>query len=313
MSAEADLIDSLRLIANSPAARGLLDDIAVLEVGGAKLILTHDALVEGVHFLPDDPPDSVAWKLLAVNLSDLAAKGAKPVGTLMGYTLRGDPDWDAAFVQGLGEALSHFGVPLLGGDTVRGTERHLSMTLIGETKGLVPSRSGAEAGDVVYVSGPVGSAGAGLRVRQGALPQNAELEEAYLRPQPHLAAGQILAERVTAMMDVSDGLLIDAQRMAVASGVRIELDLDAVPISAALKEALGGSFETKLDAVTAGDDYVLLFTATLPLPLLPAPFAAHRIGRIVRGEGLGLMSGGAAVPLPASLGWEHGASSSGPA
>ena len=305
MAAETWFIERLQSIATARAARGLLDDVAVLEFGGTKLVLTHDALVEGVHFLADDPPESVAWKLLAVNLSDLAAKGARPVGALMGYTLRGDDAWDAAFADGLAAALAHFEVPLLGGDTVSGAERHLSMTLIGEATGLVPSRSGAQAGDVDYVSGPVGDAGAGLRVRQDLLPESTALTEAYLRPQPQLALGQVLAERVTAMMDVSDGLLIDAQRMTAASGVRIEVDLDAVPLSAALIDALGDSAETRIDAVTAGDDYVLLFTANLPLPPLPAPFAVYRVGRVTRGEGVGLVSGGAEVALPERLGWEH--------
>ena len=305
MSGELAFLERLRTLATDPAARGLLDDVAVLEVGGTKLVLTHDSLVEGVHFLPDDPPESVAWKLLAVNLSDLAGKGARPLGALMGYTLRGDEAWDATFVRGLARVLDHFGVALLGGDTVRGAERHLSMTLIGETKGRVPSRSGAQAGDVLYVSGPIGDAGAGLRVRQGTLPENAALADAYLWPEPHLAAGAILAERVSAMMDVSDGLLIDAGRMATASAVRIEIDLDAVPLSPALLAALGEGRETRMDAVTAGDDYVLLFATTLPLASLPALPPVHRVGRVLRGEGLSLVSGGEALALPERLGWEH--------
>ena len=305
MSGEHAFLESLRGLATDPAARGLLDDVAVLELGGTKIVLTHDTLVEGVHFLPDDPPESIAWKLIAVNLSDLAAKGARPVGVLMGYTLRGDADWDAAFVAGLAKALDHFAVPLLGGDTVRATERHLSMTLIGEASGRVPSRSGAQAGDVVYVSGPIGDAGAGLRVQQGELPADEVLAEAYLWPRPHLAAGGILASRVSAMMDVSDGLLIDASRMAAASGVRIELDLDAVPLSPALRAAVGDGTDVRMAAATAGDDYVLLFTANLPLPVNAALGPMHRVGRVLRGDGLSLLSGGVGVALPTKLGWEH--------
>src|SRR3954465_13693444 len=119
MSRESDFIDSLRPLARHPGARALEDDAAVLYIGGVGLVLTHDMLVEGVHYLPSDPPQDVAWKLVAVNLSDLAAKGARPVGALLGYTL-GTDEWDEAFVEGLGAALAAFGLPLLGRDTVRG-------------------------------------------------------------------------------------------------------------------------------------------------------------------------------------------------
>ena len=115
VTTESDFIAALRTLAPDPAARGLLDDAAVLEIGGAKLVLTHDMIVEGVHFLPDDPPGDIAWKLVAVNLSDLAAKGAKPLGVLLGYTLAGDDAWNEAFVAGLRQTLSAFGVALLGG------------------------------------------------------------------------------------------------------------------------------------------------------------------------------------------------------
>ncbi|HEX8579816.1 MAG TPA: AIR synthase related protein, partial [Allosphingosinicella sp.] len=118
MSHEARFLAALRRLAPDPAARGLADDAAVLEIGGERIVLTHDLLVEGVHFLPEDPPGDVAAKLLAVNLSDLAAKGARPLGVLMGYSLREDATWDEAFAAGLGEALAAYGVPLLGGDTV---------------------------------------------------------------------------------------------------------------------------------------------------------------------------------------------------
>ena len=117
MSTESAFIDTLRALATDPAARDLIDDAAVLEMGEGALVLTHDMIVEGVHYLPTDPPEDVAWKLVAVNLSDLAAKGARPTGVLLGYAL-GDGDWDRAFAKGLGTALGTFGLPLLGGDTV---------------------------------------------------------------------------------------------------------------------------------------------------------------------------------------------------
>ena len=129
--AEHDFIERLRAIATHPAARGLADDAAVL----GNLVLTHDMIVEGVHYLPTDPPADVAWKLLAVNLSDLAAKGAVPEGVLLGYPL-GAADWDAAFVDGLAMALRHFDVPLLGGDTVsapEGAPRMIGLTALGRS------------------------------------------------------------------------------------------------------------------------------------------------------------------------------------
>ena len=159
---ESAFIESLRALATHPAARGLLDDAAVLEIGGRSLVLTHDMLVEGVHYRADDPPADVAWKLLAVNLSDLAAKGARPVGVLLGYSL-GEVEWDQAFVAGLGTALAAFDLPLLGGDTVRGIgPRTLALTALGEADGPVPSRAGGQAGDHLWVSGTIGDAGAGL-------------------------------------------------------------------------------------------------------------------------------------------------------
>jgi thiamine-monophosphate kinase len=314
MTGESDFLASLRPLAAAAAARGLADDAAVLELGGTRLVLTHDMLVEGVHYLPADPPEDVAWKLLAVNLSDLAAKGAAPVGVLMGYML-GDNAWDRAFADGFGAALRKFGVALLGGDTVAapaGTARVLGLTAVGEAKGPVPSRSGVRAGDVLFVSGTIGDAGAGLRVLKGELPASEALAARYRRPEPRLAAGEALAPLVSAMMDVSDGLLIDAARMAAASGVRIGIDLARVPLSDAFRTALGDAQGARLDAATAGDDYELLFavpperaaTVAALADLLDLPLT--RIGAASAGRGLGLSDGGETLPLPERLGWEHG-------
>jgi thiamine-monophosphate kinase len=275
---ESDFLAMLRPLATHPAARGLMDDAAVL----GDLVLTHDVLVEGVHFLPDDPPGDVAWKLLAVNLSDLAAKGAVPVGVLLGYPLS-DDDWDAAFVAGLGEALAAFDVPLLGGDTVRGP-RVLSLTAIGRSA-AVPSRSAAQAGDALYVTGVIGLAGLGLN-------GDPERLKAYRRPTPRLAEGQVLAPIVHAMMDVSDGLLIDAQRMATASNLALSINLDAIPHAGEM-----------MDAITAGDDYELLFAAA---PDTPIPVPATRIGTFGEGTGLTLHNSTGPVVLPQRLGYTHG-------
>ena len=345
--AELDFIAGLRALATHPAARGLLDDAAVLDVGRKRLVLSHDMLVEGVHFLTSDPAETVAWKLLAVNLSDLAGKGAMPLGVLMGYSLTGGADWDAAFIRGLAEALAHFDVPLLGGDTVSATQRSLSLTAIGEASGTVPSRSGAREGDVLFVTGVIGDAGQGLKLLQqlsseaqssgeaqfsgegrspnqnersrkaafsgsGAglrpSPENKFLPEtllidAYRQPQPQLAAGRVLAAQVTAMMDVSDGLFIDASRLASASNCAVVIDLDAIPLSVAFRAVAGDHLAARLEAATAGDDYQLLFTSSLPLPNISCPVT--RIGKMLRGSGLQLTSDDRPVPLPETLGWLH--------
>lgn len=275
---EAAFLALLRPLATHPAARGLADDAAVL----GDLVLTHDMLVEGVHFRPTDAAADVAWKLLAVNLSDLAAKGAVPLGVLLGYPLSTDA-WDAAFVRGLSEVLLAFDVPLLGGDTVSGF-RVLSLTAIGRAE-VAPSRGGAQVGDGLWITGTIGRAGRGLA-------GDPAYRDAYLRPVPRLADGRSLAPVVTAMMDVSDGLLIDAQRLAAASGVRAVINLDAVPVVG-----------DPMVAVTAGDDYELLFA-------LPdgrsSPVAATRIGSVEAGSGLAIRDANGPVMLPDKLGWQHG-------
>jgi thiamine-monophosphate kinase len=301
VSAEHGFISALRGFAHDPAARGLLDDAAVL----GDLVLTHDMIVEGVHFLASDPPEDVAWKLIAVNLSDLAAKGAVPIAALMGAGLGSDAQWSAAFAHGMGLASAHFGVSLIGGDTVsmpQGAPKTFGLTAIGKAQGSIPSRSGARAGDGLYLAGVIGDAGLGLEIaRGGEGPES--LLSAYRRPLPLLETGRMLAACVTAMMDVSDGLLIDASRMAQASGVAFEIDLDALPLSADGKRYGGNDREARLRAATAGDDYALLFTSTLPLP--PGPSRVTRIGRATRGAGLHARDRDGPVPLPDRLGWEH--------
>lgn len=312
MTTESAFIAALRAIATDPAARGLLDDAAVLPVPAGNLVLTHDMLVEGVHFLPTDPPGDVAWKLVAVNLSDLAAKGATPLGVLMGYGLTGDTGWDAAFVAGLGNALAAFGVPLLGGDTVAqppAQARALGLTAIGAGHASVPARSGAQTGDALYVTGTIGDARLGLHIASNALSGPATLLDSYRRPQPRLAAGRALARDVHAMADVSDGLLIDAARMAAASKLAVHIDLDAVPLSSD-GIALGGDDRAaRLSAATGGDDYELIFAAPVALETrlcaLTAPLPIVRVGIFSAGTGITASDRNGAVTLPARLGYEH--------
>ena len=287
---EADLLTLLRALPLHPGALGLADDAARL----GDLVLTKDMIVEGVHFLAHDPAADVAWKLVATNLSDLAAKGATPVGVLLGMPL-GDDAWDRAFVTGLGEVLSAYACPLLGGDTVSGG-RTFSLTAIGRAE-RSPTRAGARPGDALWVTGTIGDAGAGLAIARGA-DGPAALLARYRRPTPRLAEGQALSAHVAAMMDVSDGLLIDATRMAAASGCAVTVDLAAVPLSPEYARWSGD----RIAAATAGDDYELLFA--LPGHVEP-PVPATRIGRFAAGAGLTLTDGTAPVALPGRLGFTH--------
>lgn len=308
---EADFIARLRRIATDPAARGLADDAAVL----GDLVLTHDMIVEGVHFLPNDSAQDVAWKLVAVNLSDLAAKGAQPVGALLGYSLTGDADWDAAFADGLDDALRRFGVPLLGGDTVAmpaGAPRALGLTAIGRAPGGgAPTRGGVRPGDRLWVTGTIGNAGLGLAMRLGQVDANETCLAAYARPQPQLAFGQAIVPHVHAMMDVSDGLLIDAQRMAAASGCQIALMLEAVPLSAALLAVRPDVLDTRLAAATAGDDYQLLFAAdpgaaaAIQVVAAQHGVAVTPVGHAGVGDGIQLIHRAQRIALPDRLGFMH--------
>jgi thiamine-monophosphate kinase len=264
---ELDFIAALRAMAGDPAARGLADDCAVLPFGDDMLVLTHDAMVEGVHYLAGQDPADVAWRLVATNMSDLAAKGARPVGVLLSYQLNGG---EARFLDGLREALAHYGAALLGGDTVAAAgAQSLGMTALGRATHVpVPGRDGARVGDGVYLSGPVGAAMMGLEaLREGRV----EEAMAYRRPVALVEQGVALAPVVSAMMDVSDGLLLDALRMARASGVCLAIDRMAVPIAAP---------EARRDeALRWGDDYQLLYTARGPCP-------GFRIGTVCDGDGV---------------------------
>ncbi len=301
--AEAEFIQRLRGIATHPAARGLADDAAVL----GDLVLTHDMIVEGVHYLPTDPPADVAWKIVAVNLSDLAAKGATPEGVLLGYPL-GEADWDLAFVDGLALALAAFDVPLLGGDTVStppGAPRMIGLTALGRST-HAPDRRGARAGDELWLVGAIGEAGAGLAIARGGEGPD-QLRAAYRRPHPLLDEGLALAPHAHAMADVSDGLLIDVGRIATASGLAVRIDLDAVPRSAVLTAFAGDDRAARLAAVIAGDDYALILAAdpTSAAAIEALGVGAVRIGRFGPGTGLTLHDRAGEIPLPGRLGYEH--------
>lgn len=291
MMNEADFIQALRRLATHPAARGLEDDCAVLPLGAETLVLTHDMLVEGTHLDPGQSLADAAWKLVATNLSDLAAKGAQPLGVLVGHMLG---DGDDAFIAGLAEALAHYDVPLLGGDTVRApamAPRTFGLTALGRaTHTPVPSRAGARPGDTVWLTGPVGAAMLGLE----ALRSGTGDATAYLRPAALLAEGRALAPCVTAMMDVSDGLLLDASRMASASMATFAIESTAVPIAT--------DESRRAEALRWGDDYQLLFT--LPAGAEP-PLPAHRIGDVRTRGSAPLLLDGAPPAAGSRLGYEH--------
>ena len=286
---EPTFIAALRAYATHPAARGFADDAAVLDIGGVALVLTQDAMAEGVHWPAGLTPQYVAHRLIASNLSDLAAKGARPVWCLLSYAL-GDHAFDRAFAEAIGALCARFAMPLLGGDTISADQRVLSLTAIGEaTHRPVPSRSGARPGDAVWLVGTLGAAMAAFER------QAFDAPNAFTTPEPLIAEGQALAPHASAMMDVSDGLLLDATRLAEASGVTLALDRDAPPI--AVDEA------RRMDALGWGDDYALLLTAPADAAL---PVSVTRIGTVRSPGAHPVLLDGAPPPPGTRLGYRHG-------
>jgi thiamine-monophosphate kinase len=316
VSREQEIIERMRRIATAPEARGLLDDAALID----GLVVTHDSIAEGVHFLPFDPPASVGWKLVAVNLSDLAAKGAAAAGALLSMSVAGDEEWEDLFLQGVEAACESYALPLIGGDTIalpEGSPRVFGMTALGRAGERTPARGGGEAGDGLWVVGPIGDAAAGLALLQADPKAAGALVDIYRRPVPQLAAGAALAAHAKAMMDVSDGLLLDASRLAKASGCRAVIELENIPLSPAFTAVRGGDLKARLFAATGGDDYALL--AALPGDFdaatlsLPSGTTMHRVGRLEAGRpGLRLTSKGRPVEVPESLGYEHRGHSASP-
>ncbi len=314
---EFDLIDRIfkPLAAGHSAALGLVDDAAVLDPpAGCELVIAKDAMVESVHFLPDDPPDTIAGKLLRVNLSDLAAMGADPLGYLLviARARRTDDAFLRSFAKGLARDQERFGLTLLGGDTVSTSgPLSLSLTIIGTVpKGTAIRRSGAMADDQIWVSGTLGDAAIGLRLLNGlAAPDEIGLPliDRYRTPLPRLALGQALRGLATAAIDVSDGLLADLGHIAEASGLAGEIEAAALPLSAEGKSIPGA----RMSALTGGDDYELLFTVPseragelkdlaheIDLPLT-------RIGRMSEGSGVTVRDEDGNPIKAGPSGWQH--------
>lgn len=294
-------------------ALGLADDAAVMGVpAGMDLVLTKDMLQEGVHFVGDEPARLIAKKLLRTNLSDLAAMGAKPYGYLLGLGLpsRIGQNWMADFAAGLAEDNALFGVHVLGGDTTR-TKSHISLSLaaLGHVpQGHALQRCGAREGDKLYMSGTLGDAALGLRVKTGEMVGLDALDAAYLLeryhvPQPRLALGQALRIVATSCMDISDGLLQDAGHIAGASEVGITIWRDALPLSVAALQAVKLYGEQAWQWIVAGgDDYELL--VTLP-PHTTAPEGLTCIGEVVRGSGVVLVDENGVDITPQVRGYQH--------
>lgn len=266
-SGEDDLIARyFKPIATDPGALGLTDDAAVLKGGSDDLVVTTDAIVEGVHFRNSDPPETVARKALRVNLSDLAAKGATPAGFVLTLALRElDEGWLAAFASGLAEDAIAFDCPLLGGDTVATPgPLTMSITAFGRVpRGDMILRSRAQPGDRIAVSGTIGDAALGLAILSGKMtvgdPEIRELLIGrYLIPQPRIRLAQAVRNHARAAMDVSDGLAGDLAKLCRASGVSAIIDAAAVPLSDAARGLIEQGQASFVSAVSGGDDYEIL-------------------------------------------------------
>jgi thiamine-monophosphate kinase len=322
---EFDWIDQcLRPLAkDAPEALDLLDDAALIAPRpGFDLVVSADAIVEGVHFRADDPPDLVARKALRVNLSDLAAKGADPYAYLLTIAWPSRFGWTErrAFAAGLATDQAAFGLKLLGGDTTATPgPLTLSVTIFGWTPaGAMVRRGGARAGEVVLVSGTVGDGWLGLAASGGQGGFGAEdaawLSDRYRLPQPRTALAQAVRAHASAAADVSDGLIADAGRIGRASGLGLDLDLDRLPLSPAAVRWLEGQpdWAAALAALASGgDDYEIVCTApTDRVPALRAAAAAagvelNEVGCVRDGQGVGVLAGGR-EQIVARAGYRHG-------
>lgn len=296
-------------LARDAGALGLTDDACVLpQEAGRDLIVTSDALVAGVHFLADDPPDLIASKALRVNLSDLAAKGAEPRGYLMALALPRSVDdaWLTCFARGLSADQTAFGISLLGGDTTATPgPLTIAITALGTApQGCMLRRNGAKPGDGVFVSGTIGDAGGGLQLLQSGQAEDEGhqlLIGRYRQPTPRVALGKALRGIASATLDVSDGLLADLGHIAETSHVHIEVEAALIPRSLPLQQ-LWPDRDGVIRSVTAGDDYEIAFTAASETAVFSAAAAAgvsvSKIGRVEAGEGVVLLDqAGAAIPV----------------
>lgn len=306
---EFDLIARLFAPMAGVGALDLLDDAALLvPTPGMELVLTKDALVEGVHFFADDPPAAIARKALRVNLSDLAAKGARPMGFLLalGRGARQDDVWLADFAAGLAADSRTYAVPLLGGDTVKAAQAFFSITALGEVpSGRMVKRQGGAPGDFLYASGTIGDAALGLRLRldpaadwaKHLQPEHRDfLLDRYLNPQPRSALVPVLLAHASGAMDISDGLVGDCDKLAAHLGRRMEIE--AVPLSSAARAAIDLEPALLDTALTGGDDYEIL--AAVP-PAKAWAFEAEALHSGVPVVKIGVLS-----PVDSGAEWRMG-------
>ena len=288
-----------RPLATDPGAFRLDDDAAALKPDGNDIVVTTDAIVEGVHVLPDDPPDTVARKALRVNLSDLAAKGAIPTGFVLTLALRhADEAWLKPFASALGDDAAQFVCPLLGGDTVSTPgPLMVSVTAFGRVPpGKMVHRSGAKPGERVMVTGTIGDAALGLAVLKGGkvnaattdTAARAALVERYRVPQPRVALAEIVRRYASAAMDVSDGLAGDLTKLCGVSGVSAVIDLESIPLSSAARDLVSRGIVGLETLIAGGDDYEIL--CTLPEDRVEA------FAQAVKDAGVAVSSIGTVVP-----------------
>lgn len=324
-SAEDDLIARhFRPLATAPGALGLIDDAATLSVAGDDLVVTTDAVVEGVHFLADDPPDTVARKALRVNLSDLAAKGAEPAGFVLTLALREARDeWLAPFARAIGEDAKQFNCPLLGGDTVSTPgPLMISVTAFGRVPpGRMVRRGGAKEGDILAVTGVVGDAALGLNVlRNGSMAALVADDAAgrdalvgrYRVPQPRNALAGAVRDHASAAMDVSDGLAGDLAKLCGASGVSALVEVVSVPLSPVAIKALAQGAADLETVLAGGDDYEILCAIpenrwdAFAEAAQAAQVPVTAIGRIVAGsEAPGFVDGAGQPVVLKRLSYSH--------
>ncbi len=313
-SAEERLIARyFRPLATHHGAFDLADDAAILTPPpGCDLVLTTDGVIAGVHFFADDPPDTIGRKALRMNLSDLAAKGAKPLGFLLSAALPADikEEWLAGFAAGLGDDAARYQCPLLGGDTDR-TPGPLAISIAAfgaVPQGKMVRRATANAGDCVVVTGTIGDAALGVLLRRDpgladrlrlSEPLRDHLRDRYLLPRPRNALAETVLRHASAAMDVSDGLAGDLTKLCRASGIAAEIDVARVPLSEAARVALAADPALIETVLTGGDDYEIVLTlaperlASFRAAAERAGTAANDIGRIVAGEGARFVCDGA--------------------
>jgi thiamine-monophosphate kinase len=304
-----------RPLATAPGAFALGDDAAVVKPpAGCDLVMTTDGVIAGVHFFPDDPPETIGRKALRMNLSDLAAKGARPIGFLLSIALPAEvtEPWIAAFARGLGEDAARFECPLYGGDTDRTPGAlSVSITAFGAVpEGTIVRRSGAKAGDCIVVTGPIGDSALGVKLRRDAslatawrlsVEMRTYLEGRYLLPEPRNALADAVLHYASAAMDISDGLVGDLAKLCRASAVAAEIDVSEVPLSDAVRAAIASDAAMLDTALTGGDDYEIVLT------LAPAKLDGFRaaaktagvpvtvIGSVQKGEGARFLHDGRAL------------------